>query len=438
MDTARIAQAAALLTQVLAHDLPSSCSLEQIEQLAHAQAQQIARLAVEQHAQAVVAEAEQHRGRCACGARPVAQQRRRRRLLVLAGLIRLPLRRYRCPQCGAWFCPGQAVLHLRPKQRMTRSVEELLCRFGLSWGHAVAAALAARVLPGLDVSAKTVERAVLRCGVVVAAAEEQRAAAAAGDERAVPETGPAFAHPQRIYVGLDGVLVRGRQAKEWLEVQVGSLWSAWRELPHRQHRRRQITDATVVARAQGWEALGRHVWRLFVERGGSVRGDAEIVVQGDGARGIRSVWELHFGAGLLILDPWHLWEKVKERSRQVLGNGAAARQACQEVYRALREGAVGRAEALVQQWPAHGEEGRKWQKRLLGYLARNRESIRDTEQLRQAGYMVGSGLTEKANDLVVVPRMKNGKMHWGRAGANAVALLRAYVFNQPDAPFLPS
>jgi len=51
--------------------------------------------------------------------------------------------------------------------------------------------------------------------------------------------------------------------------------------------------------------------------------------------------------------------------------------------------------------------------------------------------MVGSGLTEKANDLVVVPRMKNGKRHRGKRGANRVALLRAQVFNQPDAGFLP-
>ena len=57
---------------------------------------------------------------------------------------------------------------------------------------------------------------------------------------------------------------------------------------------------------------------------------------------------------------------------------------------------------------------------------------------RRWGYMTGSGLTEKANDLVVAPRMKNGKMHWSRAGANAVALLRAHVLNDPHAPILPT
>jgi hypothetical protein len=438
MVTPLISQAAALLSQVLDHELPSPCSLEQIEQLAHRRAHEIARLAIQHHAQAVVTQVEQQPVLCPCGGTPLVQQHRSRALLVLAGLIHVRLRRSRCPHCGAWHSPGQEALRLRPKQRMTRSVEELLCRFGLSWGFGLAARLVAGVLPGVAVSAKTVERAVGRCATVVAAREDAEAAAAASGERAVAAPETPFARPSRLYIGLDGVLVRGRQAASWLEIQVGSLWSGWRELPDRKHPRREITDATVVARAQGWEALGRQVWRLFVQRGGAGLPGAQIVGLGDGASGIRSLWEMQFGEAFLILDPWHLWEKVKERSRQVLGKGEGARQACREVYQALKVGAVERAQELVREWPVRSEEGQRWQKRLLGYLERNREIIRNTEQLREAGYMVGSGLTEKANDLVVVPRMKNGKMHWGRRGANGVALLRAHVFNQPDAGFLPT
>ena len=84
------------------------------------------------------------------------------------------------------------------------------------------------------------------------------------------------------------------------------------------------------------------------------------------------------------------------------------------------------------------DEGLLPKDRLLAYLERNADSIGNYEQLRLRGYMVGSGLTEKANELVVVPRMKNGKMHWSRAGANAVAMLRARVLNAPDAPLLPT
>src|SRR5205814_8001468 len=103
-----------------------------------------------------------------------------------------------------------------------------------------------------------------------------------------------------------------------------------------------------------------------------------------------------------------------------------------------RRGLVDEARELIEHWPAATEWARARRERLLSYLERNRDTIADYEGLCQQGYMTGSGLTEKANDLVVAPRMKNGKMHWSRAGANAVALLRAHVLNDPAAPLLPT
>jgi hypothetical protein len=287
------------------------------------------------------------------------------------------------------------------------------------------------------VSPKTVERCLARCGAAVAAREEAAATAAAADERAVARTGPALANARRRWVALDGVMVRTRGAGQWLEIQVASLWSAWRELPHRKQPRRELTDVTVVARAQGWEALGRQVWRMIVARGALTPPGAEWLVFGDGAHGIRSLWEQFLPAGRLVLDRWHLWEKLKERSREVFGRGAQALAACQEAYALLKQGAVARAQELIAAWPARSEWAAQQRQRLWDYLERHADLIPDYEQLAAAGWLVGSGRSEKANDLVVVPRMKNGKMHWGRRGANFVALLRAYHLNDPDAPFLP-
>lgn len=428
-----VMQAAALLRKILDHQLPASCSLEQIEQLAHQRAHEVARLAVEQLAQQRVERAEAAPPPCPCGDTPLAQQHRCRRVLTVSGLIRVFLRRYRCPGCRKWHCPGAAALELRPKQRMTRTVEALLGEYGSAWSFVVGARRIAQVLPGVDVSAKTVERCVQRGATAVAAEEDAAAQAALEDERSVEGTGPAFAHPRRVFVALDGILVRGRQVKQRIEIQVGSLWSQCREIPDRKHPRREITDRTIVARAQGWTALGRQVWRVFVQRGGTVRRDTEVVVLGDGASGIRSLWELHFADALVLLDPWHLWEKVKQRSREVLGRGEASFAACQAVWAELKVGAVERALESVRQWAAGSEWARGRRERLVAYLERNRDTIRDYEALRQAGYHVGAGLCEKQNDLVVVPRMKNGKMHWSTAGANCVALLRARLISAPGA-----
>lgn len=437
MDTPLIAQAAALLVQLLVRQLMSPSSLEEIEQRAHKEAARIANAAIEAFAQRVVDQAEACPPVCGCGGQPVAQQRRRRGLLVVDGLVHLWLRRYRCSACGTWRCPGAEALKLRAKQRMTRTVQELICRFGLAWSFVLGARLLAKALPGVQVSAKTVERCTKRCARVVAAQEEAAAAGAAADEPGVARTGPVFTNPKRVYVGLDGIMVRGRKVKEWVEIQVGSLWSHCVELPGRRHPRREIRDRTVVARAQGWEVLGRHVWRMFAARGGAVGEQTEVVVLGDGASGIRSLWELHFGGCLALLDPWHLWEKVKQRSREVLGKKEAAWEACQAVWEHLKVGAVGPARKLIEAWPASSDWAKGQRERLIGYLERNRDTIGNYEALRAAGYQVGSGPAEKANDMVVAPRMKNGKMHWGREGANDVALLRALMISDPDASFLP-
>jgi hypothetical protein len=427
-----VTQATALLQKILEHQLPASCSLEQIEQLAHQRAQEVARTAVECLAQQRAEHAEAVPLPCPCGGTPLAQQHRRRRVLTLSGLIRVFVRRYHCPACGTWHAPGAAALQLRSQQRMTRTVGALLGEYGSAWSFAVAARRIAQVLPGVDVSAKTVERCVKRCATAVAAAEDAAAEAVLQEERSVDVIGPAFAHPHRVFIALDGILVRGRQVKQRIEIQVGSLWSHCREIPGRKHPRREITDRTMVARAQGWSALGRQVWRVFVQRGGAVSGDTQVVVLGDGASGIRSLWELHFADALALLDPWHLWEKVKQRSREVLGRGEASFAACQEVWAELKVGAVERALKLVRPWSAQSEWARGQRDRLVAYLERNRDLIRDYEALRQAGYHVGAGLCEKQNDLVVAPRMKNGKMHWSTAGANRIALLRARLINAPD------
>jgi hypothetical protein len=444
----RVAQAAVLLVEVLTQLLPFPCTLEQLEAQAHSLSQEIARQAAEQYAQVQVSEAERAPLACPCGPRMVAEQRRARAVLLLFGLIRLRLRRYRCPACGVWRCPGAERLALAPKQRMTRTLEEILTHFGLSWSYQVAAVLLGRVLPGAAVSAKTVERVTKRSARTRQEAEDAaaRACLAVPSEwgeraRAAEEQRgalPAFQQPARVYVGLDGILVRGRAAKEWLEVQVGSLWSAWKDLPDRKQPRREITDRTLVARARGWERLGEQVWRVFRQRGGVRYPTPEVVVLGDGASGIRSLWELYFPGCRALLDPWHLCEKVKERAREVLGHRERARGAAQVVYERLKRGAVDEARELIELWPATSERARERRQRLLAYLERNRDIIKDYEALRASGYMTGSGLTEKQNDLVVAPRMKNGKMHWSRAGANAVALLRAQVLNDPAGPLLPT
>src|SRR5260370_2562610 len=136
METPLLTQAAALLTSVVRQHVTLPCSLEQLEATIHPLAHALARQSAEQWAAESVAQAEQQPLSCACGGQPQAQQRRPRQVLLLFGLVTLRLRRYRCAVCRRWQCPGEAILQLRPRQRLTRTVEEWLGRFGLPWSDA--------------------------------------------------------------------------------------------------------------------------------------------------------------------------------------------------------------------------------------------------------------------------------------------------------------
>lgn len=74
--------------------------------------------------------------------------------------------------------------------------------------------------------------------------------------------------------------------------------------------------------------------------------------------------------------------------------------------------------------------------RLLAYREWSADGVADYDELRTAGYLTGSGRTEKAHELVVAPRLKNGKRHWNCAGSNVVALLLARHLNQLAHPTL--
>ena len=68
--------------------------------------------------------------------------------------------------------------------------------------------------------------------------------------------------------------------------------------------------------------------------------------------------------------------------------------------------------------------------KLTGYLVRHRAHIPNYHQVRDSGGTVSSGLGEKANDLIVVRRMKDPLMHWSREGADPVIQHRTAFINQ--------
>ena len=49
----------------------------------------------------------------------------------------------------------------------------------------------------------------------------------------------------------------------------------------------------------------------------------------------------------------------------------------------------------------------------------------DYKSYLEAGLVIGSGVIESSNKLVVTKRLKQGGMHWSIAGAESIIFLRA-------------
>lgn len=96
----------------------------------------------------------------------------------------------------------------------------------------------------------------------------------------------------------------------------------------------------------------------------------------------------------------------------------------------LQQGLVGEAIRYIKKHMPRYESGREAAAKLIQYLKRHKGKIPNYEQVKAEGGTVSSGLTEKANDLIVARRMKEGVMHWTRDGAEPVLKHRTAFINK--------
>lgn len=293
------------------------------------------------------------------------------------------------------------------RERMRPRLCLLAALCGASWSYEVGAAFL-HLLRGVKLSARTVENTIC--------AEQWR---------------PAPLEPDPLdelpgVVAVDGVLLHGREKKQWLEMKVASFFSS---LGPVSKDRREVRDASFAAGAmEHWADFEEVVTREAERRGLDCTQEVEFVA--DGAEGIWQLQELVFPHARKRLDEYHLKCKVSERSRQAYRGNTLKQQHREQLESRLREGRVVEAIKDVRRHLPRDEEKRRAAEKLLQYLVRHEERIPDYAQVRAAGGSVSSGLVEKGNDLVVVRRMKRGEMHWSREGAQPVIEQRTAFINQ--------
>lgn len=157
-------------------------------------------------------------------------------------------------------------------------------------------------------------------------------------------------------------------------------------------------------------------------------GQFPLVVVADGARSIRKKFTTLFGTNVVfILDWFHLSEKIWQYMSQIAVNKEQKEQHAKAVLTLLWRGQSPQAmDYLQSQMMAKNAAKRE---ELIGYLTKHSHEIIHYEHRQAAGKRIGSGLVEKANDLLVAHRQKKKGMAWSKIGSESLAILKALEIN---------
>ena len=228
---------------------------------------------------------------------------------------------------------------------------------------------------------------------------------------------------QRLYFSPDGTTVPTKE--KWKEAKMGTVFTTGvpcvGQDPERIHTRYAATMGD-----------SEDIWRrLYVEalKIGLVE-KTEVVVVADGAHWIWGWAETSLPQNRVeIIDFYHASEKLWEVSRAVFGEGVPRGQLWARRWKEkLYEGKVGECLGALRRLRPETEDGREEVRKTIGYFQNNRRRMR-YDQFRQAGYFIGSGVTESGCKHLVGQRLKQAGMRWAVEGAQSMLQIRAAYLN---------
>jgi hypothetical protein len=144
-----------------------------------------------------------------------------------------------------------------------------------------------------------------------------------------------------------------------------------------------------------------------------------IVALTDGATTLKNELNAIFGDNFThILDWYHLRKKVYQTMSMVVSK-EAKKVDCLNMLRLLWEGKSVETIAYLQKITPKNDQAKEM---LITYLTKNETTIINYECRRKAGKIIGSGRTEKENDILVAKRQKNKGMAWSPMGSMSITL----------------
>jgi hypothetical protein len=378
--------------------------------------------------------AEQRQLPCRCGHHAQYQELRSKPVLTIVGPVRVSRPYYLCAPCGVGQFPVDAELDIENTE-FSPGVRRMQALVGQQapFDHGREQL---KVLAGLEVTTKSVERTAEAIGADIAQREQEEI------QKALQLDLPAVAgEPIPIlYVQMDGTGVPvvkketvGRQGKtedqpaHTREAKLGCVFTqtTWDQegYPIRDPDSTTYTGAIETA-----EEFGKRIYLEAWKRGWSRA--LKKVVMGDGAEWIWTLAALHFPDAMQIVDLYHARQHLWEVVRKLFPNDQGKQKAWMKVHqkRLLDKGKIERLVSALRSIASDDPEVAKKIRKEADYFERNAERMR-YPQFRRLHLFVGSGVIEAGCKTVIASRFKRSGMFWTVRGANAILALRCSYSN---------
>ena len=293
-----------------------------------------------------------------------------------------------------------------------------------------------KLLAGLEVTTKAVERTAEAIGEDIAAHQREQI------QRAVQLDLPVILEQPIpiLYVQMDGTGVPvvkketvGRpgktdgQAAHTREVKLGCVFTQtrWDEdgYPIRDPNSTTYTGAIETA-----AEFGKRIYLEAWNRGWSRA--AKQVVMGDGAEWIWNLAEQHFPGAVQIVDLYHARQHLWELARKLHPNDEGKQKVWIRLHqrRLLDKGKIEKLVGSLRSIDSTNPEVIEKIRIEADYFDRNAERMR-YPKFRSQHLFIGSGVIEAGCRTVIGSRLKQSGMFWTVLGANAIIALRCCNFN---------
>lgn len=363
---------------------------------------------------------------CQCGQQAEYQRKREAVVVSVFGRVHYWRGYYLCPFCHQGHAPLDQELHLSAGE-VTAGLGSLLALAGIEASFEQGRRKIQRYL-GIEVSDNTIRKETELFGRLQAEEEAEWKAKSQDAAYLQERVRQAVKRQERIYGSLDGVMTPLKG--EWRELKVICWYQAervTRSKPRRHHGKRsgqpeemQTKNISYATDQQDAESFGKLVWATGCQR--EVESYAETVFIADGAAWIWRLVEQYYPNAIQIVDWYHACEYLAPIAKAAFAHDPQAENDWLEQTREdLWQGRIQSVLAACRAVEALAPEPVR---KACSYYTNNEHRM-NYAQLREQGYLIGSGTVESACKQIALLRLCCAGARWSKDGLVHTAKARA-------------